>query len=208
MLVSDITRRVQRVVGDDTFITFNQQDIYDWINDGMLDLIRKTKCNQVVYSAAANVFNPAIVTTGGIEVTRVVYKNLPLTYITQEVLDGMYVDTTYRSEPAYFYWNDVTGLNLFPLPSTADTNVVSVTYNALPTQVTAVGNTPGVPEHYQTALVSFCKMRFYERVQNYRAMEMASSEYYGALSLQLEESSDRVDQYPCIGDDPWEVGMV
>ena len=208
MLVSEITRRVQRVVGDDSFITFNQQDIYDWVNEGMLDLTRKTKCNQVIYSAAANAFAPTIVSTGGIEVTRVVYNRLPLTYITQEALDGMYVDPTYVSEPAYFYWDDVTGLKIFPIPSASNTNVISVTYNSLPTQVTAVGDTPVVPAHYHMALVSFCKMRFYERVQNYRAMESAASEYYGALSLQLEESSDRVDQYPCIGDDPWEVGMV
>lgn len=208
MLVSDITRRVQRIVGDDSFITFSQADMYDWINDGMLDLIRKTKCNQVIYTGAANAFAPAVVSTSGIEISRVTYDGLPLTFITQEALDGMYLDTTYVSAPVYFYWDDVSGLKLFPLPTSTDTKAVVVTYNSLPTQVTAVGDTPVVPAHYHTALVSFCKMRFYERVQNYRAMEFASAEYYGALSLQLEESSDRIDQYPYVGDDPYEVGWL
>jgi hypothetical protein len=199
---------VQRIVGDDGFISFNQQDVYDWINEAVLDIIRKTNCNTNVASSPASSFSTGALNSTLIQFTRVLYDTLPLTHITLQQLDNLYINPDEIGVPYYFYWTKQAGIKLFPKPAPTDSTTIFAHYYAVPANVTAGTDTPGVPVAYHYSIVSFCKMRFYERLQNYRAVELASNEYYGAISNQLEEASDKVDQYVTIGDDPFETGFM
>ena len=52
MNVGDVKLRVSRAVGDDDKLIVTDADMLRWINDGQLDVVRRTECLQGTYSTA------------------------------------------------------------------------------------------------------------------------------------------------------------
>lgn len=210
MLVSEIIRKTKRIFGEGQatggiFIT--DADIIDWINDGMLQIIRETKCN--VTSTSGQLANNFPVTVPqGVQITRVTYNNQALNYTDPDDLDSKYLDLTIKDVPVFWYPTysaaGVLMVNFFPPATTADATPCAVLYSSLATNVTVVGDTPGIPIVYHEDLVVWCKMRAYERDQNYRAMQSAQEEFNGRIATRIEDSNMASDGYSVIRDDPWE----
>lgn len=204
MLVSDITRKVQRLFGDSSaFIVFDQQDIYDWVNEAMLLITRKTHCLTAKNSAAASTY-PATLPADWIITKRVTYDTpeVPLKMMNIEDLDAYGINPAEVDYPEFYYIFNGK-LNLFYTPG--GTKQVHHYYVKTPTAVSAVGNTPEVPVSYHEDLVRFCLMRAHERNQDKGNLEVSVQMFESTDGLRKEEATVADDDYYVIRDDPGEL---
>lgn len=205
MLVSDIERKVKRIFGEGGEVFITQADVIDWINDGINQIIRETKCNITTTTAVASTFVSGVqLPTGFIQMVRVTYDSTPLPFVALEDLDSKYSNLAGPDSPVYYYVDSANKMWLFPGSSASDSRIVSYTYTSIPTALTTAGQTPGIPERYHEDLVIFCKMRAYERNQDQRLQQGAYEEFNARISLRIAEDTATDDTYAVIRDDPWE----
>lgn len=205
MFVSDITRKVQRLFGESSdFIVFNQQDIYDWINEAQMRIVRDTHCLTGTNTTAASTY-PKALPADWIVSKRVTYANNVLKLMAIEDLDQLNINPSDPIDSPSFYYIFAGQLRLYPTLGAADTaNNVTHDYVKTATTITAVGNTPDVPISFHEDIVRYCVMRAHERNENFRAMESSSAIFESALGLRLEEASKQEDDFYVVRDDPAE----
>lgn len=207
MLVSDITRKVQRLFGDSSSeIIIVQADIYDWVNEAQLLITRKTHCLTNTNNAAASTY-PATLPADWIITKRVTYDTpeLPLHLADIEDLDAYSIDPTYADAPQFYYFFNGK-LNLYPNPG--GTKIVHHYYVKTPTNVTAPGDTPSLPISFHEDLVRFCLMRAHERNENSKGMENSTAIFQSTDGLRQEEATVADDDYYVVRDDPGEVEVM
>lgn len=202
MLVSDITRKVQRLFGDTSNeIVINQQDIYDWLNEGQLRIVRDTHNLTASLSVAASTY-PRALPADWVITKRVTYGVTVLRLIDIEDLDAVNVNPATPVDTPSFYYIFAGQIRLYPNLGATDTTTVIHDYVKLPTILTAPGNTPDVPVSYHEDLVRYCLMRAHERNENHNAMQESSAIFESSLGLRSEEASRQDDTFYVIRDDP------
>lgn len=135
MDITTILRKVKRQFGDEYNILINDQDIYDWLYEAQLKVIRETSGNDVTSTVPATSFPVGI--TDKVMVKRVAINNKALTYTNMNDLDLSNALTTQEGTPLYWYVNGGS-IGLWPQPASTDTYNVLVTYAKTPTQLTLV----------------------------------------------------------------------
>lgn len=150
MEVDTVLRKVKRQFGDEYGIIINDLDIYDWITEAQLKIIRETTANDLTVSRAANTFPVAI--TDRVHVKRVAINNRALTPTSLSEVDLSDLATSTEGYPLYWYVDD-SSVKLWPNPKSTDTYNVLITYSKLPTPLTLVApylefhNYPTSPEY-------------------------------------------------------------
>jgi len=206
MDIATLVRKVQRSFGDDNQIFISEADLLDWINDAQAQIARETSCITTTVSTAASNF-PYTFPSDFIRVKILRYGTKPLVPVEVEDLDMKQYDLTQRGQECYFYYVENDKINLFPLQPSGDTTTVTFRYAALPTVVTAVGNSLTVPVQFHEDLVRYCLARAHERNENYRGMEIAMSEFQARISARKEDVDNPDDTWSVVRDDPWEGGF-
>ena len=211
MLVSDVIRRVQRSIGDSNEIFIKNTDVYDWINDGALEICRQTSCYTGTTSVAASTLASAGM---AYEATRLVTKRVTYTPVggyeralrlaSIDELDLNEVEADYNTgaEPSVYYFEGEK-IWLYPRPGASDTATVKHTYSKSTTVVTATGDTVVLPISYQADLVRYCVARAHERDQNYRGMQIAQGEFDANLSMRKHEADGGDDSFYAVQE--WDV---
>jgi len=204
MLVSDITRKVQRLFGDSSaFIVFDQNDIYDWINEAMLLIARKTHCLTIVVSNQANAY-PLTIPTDWIITKRVTYDlpEIPLKYMDIEDLDAYSINPLEVDVPEFYYIFNGK-INLYPNPGGVKS--IKHYYARVPNNVSTTNATPELPISFHEDLVRFCLMRAHERNQDKSNVEISASIFQSTDGLRQEEANIGDDDYYVVRDDPGEA---
>jgi hypothetical protein len=184
MLVADALRKIKRQFGDEYNVVIIDQDIFDWIHEAELDIIRSVSDNDLSLSVASSTFPLTI--PAKVTIKRVTIKNMPLTYISLPQLDMMRLNTTTTGDAQYWYFQG-NKLYLYPLPVDGTTSV-SVTYVKAPDDIIAADGVFTVPEVYHEDVVRFCLARAHNKNQNFRASEAEMEQYDRRVSTRRNEA--------------------
>ena len=205
MNVTEITRKVRRLFGDNIFeIIINQQDIYDWINEAQLTITRQTDCLTATISSALSTY-PKTLPADWIKTKRVSYGTNPvqsLKFIEIEDLDNLGLDPALPVDTPLFFYHFAGQLRLYPYISNAN-NIVH-DYVKLPTSITSTATPLDVPVSFHEDIVRFCVMRAHERNENWNAYRESKQVIAENGGLRQDEANISDDEFFVIRDDPWE----
>lgn len=187
MDVETALRKVKRQFGDEYDVTIVDEDIYYWIHEAELDIIRQTASNDTVLNIPVSAF-PAILPTK-VSVKRVSINNKALTYTTRNQLDLASAALTSDGTPTWWYFESHT-IFLFPVGSPSDAFTVDVVYCRVPDEITEATVTKvfTVPEVYHEDVVKFCIARAHNKNMNWKAAESEMELYDRNVSTRRNEA--------------------
>jgi hypothetical protein len=135
MEVISALRRVKRQFGDEYNVVIIDQDIFDWIHDAELDIIRSTSDNDLTITIPSVSFPVNI--PDRVNVKRLSVDGLSLPHIALPQIDMMEFNTTPVGGTKYWYYQGGQ-VFLWPTVEATDTSTVDVTYARVPSQMTVV----------------------------------------------------------------------
>lgn len=209
MILSDVQTRVQRQFGDTAGAVITLDDIARWATDAQLDIVRRTKLNEGVFTFASIANTNAYPVSNLLEVRRVTYDGQLLKMISAPELDLRYPNrgtTGYGSgTPSYWRFTD-SGVELFPTPGD-NLGTVSVTHTKRPAPVVNPSDAFEIPQQYHEDIVRRVLQRAYELDGQWTAADRMGADY---KSRTEEASHDKAasggDSYPAIRVLPGDYG--
>jgi hypothetical protein len=162
------TGAIDRVLGDlgyrdSNFVTTG--DVLAWLNEGQMILARETKCFHVttasgVTSGTAEYPLPSESTARCIAVEEVLYDGDPLPFITNQQLYAHYPRwrEAAPSTPLWYYMRGNSVIGLYPTPDTSTSDILTITYTALPPDVTSPLETFKVMHGAEDLLLVYAKL--------------------------------------------------
>jgi hypothetical protein len=184
MEVADALRKIKRQFGDEYNVVIIDQDIFDWIHDAELDIIRSTADNDLTISVPSTAF-PATI-PDKVNIKRLAIGNTALVSISLPQLDMMRLNTAVKGGTQYWFYEG-NKAHLWPMPET--TTNINITYVKTPDTMDAVGpNAFTVPEVYHEDVVKYCLARAHNKNQNFRAAESEMEQYDRRVSTRRNEA--------------------
>jgi len=185
MDVATVIRRIKRQFGDEYDVVVLDDDVYGWIYEAEMDIIRNTGTNEQTMTQSSTLFPLAVPTN--VNIIRVSIDGTALTYLPPNVIQDQGFNED--AQGAYSSWYKVnTTLYLYP----TDTLVVNVNidYTKIPTimQGPAETNVFTVPEKYRTDVIQFCLARAHNKNRNFQAERVHMENYDRSLGLRREEA--------------------
>jgi hypothetical protein len=206
MTLGQIKTRVKRTFGDLAEVQINDQDITDWVNASMRDLVKLNNLSKFKGSTDAvqgqKDYNLPV---GVSSLTNVKYAGSMLEYMSQETADqnipGRDVSSNYPTGTPQFYtvYNDI--LTLYPAPDTSVTAGITLYYTQLPAPVAADEDVPGIPVEYHNRIVDYCLAQAYELngdINSYQIKMTGFTE--GRRELQGKTTEEDSGLYPFVTD--------
>lgn len=135
MDVASALRRVKRSFGDEYAVVISDQDIYDWIYDAELDIIRHTSDNDINLQIPASNF--PLTVPDRVNIKRLSINSKALTYTTISELDLNSASLNSPGMARYWYFQGGV-LGIWPDPAPEDKYVIDVTYSKTPTPMSVV----------------------------------------------------------------------
>lgn len=217
MDVAGVGRRVKRRFGDTSGAQISDADIYDWINDALIDIARR-----IEYKTSSIAINTAdgteayFVTNEEFYILRIAFDGHMLRKTTLREID-QYVphryETTIKGIPDR-YWMRSGFAYLYPIPdaAAAGTGRLVATYVALPNAVTATSDIDtdtaslDLPTQMQEAIVDYCLWKAKELNEDFDQAERFQESYNEKINLAMYESHvPDANSYPAVralpGDD-------
>ena len=186
MLVADALRKIKRQFGDEYNVVIIDQDIYDWIHDAELDIIRSTATNDLTISVSSAAFPAPI--PDKVNLKRLAVNNRTLVNISLPQLDMMKLSTVSVGQPEYWYYEGMKAY-LWPVPDPSAPVNVSITYVKTPDVMTDIGpNAFTVPEVFHEDVVKYCLARAHNKNMNWKAAESEMEQYDRRVSTRRNEA--------------------
>lgn len=135
MDVPSALRRIKRQFGDEYNVVIIDQDIYDWIHDAELDIIRATSDNDLTIPVPVSRF--PLVIPDKVNVKRLSINGKALTNVNLSQLDLTGGSSITAGSPMYWYYQGGM-VYLWPAPESTNTSFIDVTYIRTPDQMTVV----------------------------------------------------------------------
>jgi hypothetical protein len=170
MNVTELLERVKRDFGDEYDVIITNIDVYRWVYQGELEIIRESGGNLQTTTAAVNSFPSSI--PDNITINRVTIDDRVLLPISKEKLDSVGLHVGSEGSPGYFYTYN-REVHLYPSDA-LDTRTVEIEYNKTPVVITGtppVPNTFTIPEVWHTDLVNYVMARAHEKRGNLQKAE-------------------------------------
>lgn len=193
MNVGELVLAVQRQFGDDSGVQITQPDIIRWINQGQIDIVRKTGCLQD-HKQTDSVANDGSYTLPEdvVAVRRVTYENKVLLSTTIDVADQDWgsreVSPGVSGTPQYYYiWNNF--IYLHPMPQAAVVGGLDIWYIRTPAIVTGVNDIPEIPAKFHEMLVRFSLARAKELNEDIPEANTIMADYENMIMDALDETN-------------------
>jgi len=185
MDVETVLRRVKRQFGDEYDVVINDDDIYGWIYEAEMDIIRNTGSNEQTMTQSSTAFPLDI--PANVNITRILINGSPLSYLSQNVLDDQ--GFNFNAVGGRSSWYKVgTKVHLYP----SDTLITNVDIHYTKTPVMMQGlpaaNLFTVPERYRTDVIQFCIAKAHNKNRNFQAEQRAMENYDRSLGIRREEA--------------------
>lgn len=207
MTVIEMTDRIKRIFGDTGQSQLLDSFILDWLNDGQMDIARKTDCLQgtqttnivsgtSAYALPTDFLKEQFVTWTGYNLIRTTFNQI----------NDYYPDRAAYTSPSnpMMYYIRQGNLNLYPTPVTNATAGLVLYYVRGPATLVA---TPDIPLPYHEDLVRFGLIRAYEHDENWTQAREARIEYNERLLETIYDSNvTRADSYPAVRLTPGDYG--
>ena len=185
MNVETALRKIKRQFGDEYNVIVVDEDIFYWIHEAELDIIRQTASNDIQIQVTANTF-PVLI-QGNAMVKRVSINNRALSYTTRNELDGLAYSLSAEGTPTQWYWES-NKVHLHPVPKVDDLFNVDVIYCRVPTELTSDTGQFTVPEVFHEDIVKYCIARAHNKNMNWKAAEAEMEAYDRNVSSRRNES--------------------
>lgn len=176
MLVSEIKDRVERIFGDESGTFLEPADMLAWINDGQLEIVKKTDCLVTSVTAAITALdNSYAVPADFLKVIKLVLNGVQL---TEAPFEGATTQTTgfLVDVPSgcYTIWNSTIYF------ASVDVNTVvnyTLFHTKRPAALTVDADIPAIPLEYHEDIVRFCLVRAKEMEEDYGASDRFLSDF-------------------------------
>lgn len=209
MKVADIITRVRNIAGDVNVLQFTNEQVLDWVNDGVREcaiqnnLLQK-RGTQTVVSGQREYSLPADV----MRLHSVRYDNDKLSIRTMEEFDEVYGDsTTATGTPTVCYvWAGF--LNLYPTPDNSVKQlVIDYIYDPAPILIADIATTePPLPTSYHARLVDYCLAQVAQQDDDYNRYQLKMQEFKSGVQDLKDLPEWEYDQYPYISVDIRDMG--
>ncbi len=209
MIVSDIKTRVKRQFGDESGVQITDADILRWINDAQREIVKRNE-GLLEVTALANAtkdIQEYTLPTNLLILRSLKYKDFstPSYYYLRgvsftefnEYIDG-WDGSSDRGTPIVF--SVFSGkYQVFPTPAVDLTNGFKLYYNRRPTDVTADGDTPDLPDLYHESIVKYCVAQAYEIDEDWDGVSLKTSQMEADIAgLRGRMDWKAQDTYPTI----------
>lgn len=207
MNVQDIVTRVRSQFGDSTGIQVSDQDIFNWINDGMRDIcytanLIQTRAEADVRAGQFDYQFPLDILT----LFSVKHKGLVLTSLTVEERDAFLenadsstVQQTESTPTHYWIWAGT--ITLYPTPSVDLQSGLVAYYTRTAAKVTALGDLLDAqfPLSFHNGLLDKVLQWAYEKDENWQAAQIKEGQYTTNVNKLAEDASFNTHEaYPHI----------
>lgn len=207
MLVSEIQSRVKNLFGDTAGVQLTDLIILDWVNNGQMDIARKTECIRASVSgtATAGQSNYAIVPADFIRPIRATYLGYSMKKVTRNYMNQNYPDRdsdVSRDTPMYYWIDNITGTPLmyvYPTPVVTTVNGFILEYISKPTVAAGGASSLVIPDQYYEDIVRYCMWQAFEMDEQIGLAESAKKTYIERLlETMYDQSNEDTASYPAV----------
>jgi hypothetical protein len=199
--VASALTTIKRQFGDEYDVIITDIDIYAWIHDAELDIIRNTSANNFTINVATSAFPTSV--PDSVNIRRLSVNGKALQFISKEELDLLHLADTQTGTPSYWYKSNK---QVFVYPAdTASTQQIQVTYNKVPSTMTGLptANSFTVPEVYHEDVIKYCLARAHNKNHDAAAEKQQMDLYDRGIGTRRDEShSPDAPVYKI--QDPWD----
>lgn len=190
MDVTTAVLRIKRQFGDEYDIIITTDDIYGWIYEAELDIIRATGCNDNVVDTTVGAFPVSV--PSAVNIKRVSIDGKALVPTSKEELDLIGLSTVASSTPGYWF-KEKQAIYLWP-QDTASTQAIRIEYNKTPTLMSGAtaANSFVVPEVYHTDVLRYCTARAHNKNQR-SDLERIEMEAYERSTGRRSDEANNID---------------
>lgn len=198
----NVSDAVKRQFGDESGAQITDTDIIRWINEGQLEIARKTKYSKTTASTPS-VADQAQYSMPGVNIIgieAVTYKAVPLDQRTfvevQELLLKVKDPTGTNLTDTPFLWYEYDdSIFLHPAPTVAG-DTITLFCSVQPATVTSLSDDLSVPDTYYKTLVDYILQQAYELDDDWNGSRVKQSMVDAALTDIGDDVSERT--YPVI----------
>lgn len=201
MDVETILRRIKRQFGDEYDVLINDDDIYGWIYEAEMEIIRNTGSNEQQQTALTSAFPLNI--PDNVNIIRLSIDGKALTYLPVNELTTQNLNLAATGARSSWYKKN-SSIYLYPSDSLVQT--VKIDYTKIPTvmQGDATANTFTIPERYRTDVIQWCLSKAHDKNRNYQAARMHMENFERATGIRVEEAAS-IDGPIYKGADPMDL---
>jgi hypothetical protein len=209
--VGDILTRAKTQFGDESGVQIQDEDIIRWINDGQRNIASANELNQAkattssVASQQEYVLPSDVMSLHSIWYEGLMLQNMSLAAAEEHV--AKIGQTDYNVGTPVAWWTWANSLFLYPTPTSAVTNGITLLYTKYPVDVLTSSDALSVPLTYHNALLEYVLSQAYELDEDWQASQLKANQFQSSLN-NLKVDQDWVAQvtYPTITvgqDDLW-----
>lgn len=196
---TDIATAVKRQFGDEAGIQVTDSDIIRWINQGQLDICRRTRLYKAIKLAnVAAGTSDYTIPADVLFVQQILVNNQPVDYRSFEEASAYILENdpnkTITGQPDI--WYEWAGTYTFwPTPdlATAGTNNLKLMYIKAPTDLVALTDDLSVPDTYYNQLLQYVMSQAHEMDEDWTAAQVKTAQYENSVNQNMEDN-DRTFQ--------------
>jgi len=201
MDVATIANKVKRSVGDTGGIMIKDADIWGWIDEAQIEVLRVTGALTTEATIPAGTV-PWNIPLTWIKTKRVTYDGNPLKVIELEALDALNINTAEGKAVPVFYYHTASTIRLYPEPLATDTKSLVIFYSSFAATITSAAVPISVPPSNHVDVLNYVMMRAYEKTGNKDQSRYSDQAFEERVSQRAFDSYQPDDNYPVIRDDP------
>jgi len=201
MDVATIANKIKRTIGDSAGIMIKDADIWGWIDEAQIEILRVTGALTTEATIAANTF-PWNIPVTWLKTKRVTYDGNPLKVIDLEELDALNIRPADAKDIPVMYYHTASSIRLYPEPLLGDIKSVTIFYSAMAATITSAAVPISVPPSNHVDVLNFCMQRAYEKTGKETPARYSHDAFESRVSERAFDSFQQDDSYPVIRDDP------
>lgn len=207
MLVSGVITRVRDTAGDLDANQFTDEQLVNWINDGIREcsltnnLLQKrisqnTSVGQSDYSLPSDI----------LKIHSIKFDNDKLKFITLDEFDSYYPGTgsNTSSDPSYpsicYVWAGI--LTIYPAPSETKPLVIDYIYSPAEIVVGNLNIEVPLPVGYHSRIVDYCLAQVAQQDDDINRYQAKMQEFYTGVQTLKDQPETQEDKYPFINVSP------
>lgn len=202
MNLGQLKDKVRRLMGDESGTILTDDFLLDWINEGELDIVKKTECLEASTSWAASTSSQTYALPSNfMYAKRVSLDGVALKAVTMEDADfitGAIDEDTYTFPAAagtYYIWNS----NLYISAQSSNTGNVVLHYIKYPTELSTDTTDLSIPRHMQDDLIRYVCAKCRERLDEMDEARFAQADYNAEVTESAAiENWQTKDSYPAV----------
>ena len=190
--------RIKRQFGDEYDVIITNLDIYGWIHDAELDIIRASGSNDSTITVSASAFPSSI--PDSVNIRRVSVAGVAVIPTSKEEMDLLAISEEAKGGANYWYKYNKQ-VYIWPTDAT-DTRQFKITYSKTPALMTGdpTANSFTVPEVYHEDIIKYCLGKAHNKNNNQAAEKTQMEIYDRNIALRRDENQSTDTPLYKIGD--------